>query len=196
MLKDIFDVNCPRLTSTVVIATVNPMAPDAGQTNTTLGYAAPLREAVGMFGKKKKPVKKTQLEAEEAPVVLEVDAKDPALWNQAQVTAWLQEEQQLSEASSALEGLTGLELCKLPEPELFTKIGNSELASRVYAALWALILAAKMIKRRPDGRILSDEEEAAELAAQIAADTARMDAQSAKAAAAAAADREARGLDE
>ena len=35
-------------------------------------------------------------------------------------------------------------------------------------ALWALIVAAKLVKRRPDGRILSDEDEAAELAAKQA----------------------------
>ena len=67
LLKDIFDIHCPRLTSTVVLATVNPMGKDAGQTNTTLGYAAPLREAVGMFGrgrKKKGYEKKTKKQAQ------------------------------------------------------------------------------------------------------------------------------------
>jgi kinesin family protein 2/24 len=63
LLKDVFDINCTRLTSTVVLATVNPMAKDVGQSKTTLGYAAPLREAIGMFGmNRKKPTKKESAE--------------------------------------------------------------------------------------------------------------------------------------
>ena len=38
----------------MVLATANPLAKDAGQTGTTFGYAAPLREAVGMFGLNRK----------------------------------------------------------------------------------------------------------------------------------------------
>ena len=75
------------------LATVNPLAKDAGQTNTTLGYAAPLREAVGMFGlnrKKKGAQKRDPMEDEEAAaaaVVFEVDARDPVLWDAAQARA-------------------------------------------------------------------------------------------------------------
>merc|ERR1719253_1380391 len=54
LLKDVFDITCPRLSATVVIATVSPLAADAAQTASTLKYAAPFREAVGLFGMKAK----------------------------------------------------------------------------------------------------------------------------------------------
>ena len=218
LLKDVFDIHCPRLTATVVLATVNPLAKDAGQTNTTLGYAAPLREAVGMFGKNRKKRKQKKKErttavamarntaageakeeaaavAAAAVVVLEVDARDPALWTAPQLAAWLRDELSLPEtATAALAGRTGLELCVLPEPELFAAVGDPGHAGNVRDALWALIVAAKMVKRRPDGRILSDEAEAAELAAKQAAKDARMEAQAARAAAAVKADLAAKGI--
>lgn len=197
LLKDIFDVECPRLTATVVIATLNPLAKDAGQSNTTLGYAAPLREAVGMFGRNRKPKRKGKgkgKEALEKAVVLEVDVNDPALWSEQQLLVWLQGLQGLQLAADKLTGLTGLQLCLLPEPELFDRIGDADQASKVAKALWESIVAAKMVKRRPDGWILSDEAEAAEQKAEQAATEARMEAQAASAAAAVKADLAARGI--
>lgn len=196
LLKDIFDISCPRLTATCVLATVNPMARDAGQSSTTLGYASPLREAVGMFGrKKKKPTKKSaapEAEAAEPELVLEVNPMDPALWSPVQLAAWLSK--QGVQDMTSLEGFTGLQLCALPEPELFAAVGDPDVGSRVVTSLWELIVAAKMVKRRPDGTILSDEAEAAEKAAEEAATIDRIEAQRAKAEAAIQADLATRGI--
>ena len=43
LMKDVFDVGCARLCSTVVISCVSPLARDAPHTLNTLGYSAPLR---------------------------------------------------------------------------------------------------------------------------------------------------------
>jgi len=191
LLKDIFDVTCPRLTATCVLATVNPMAKDAGQTGTTLGYASPLREAVGMFGLKKNKPKVAASAAKEAPVVLEVDPKDPALWSEVQLTQWLTEQ---GAALPGLEGLSGLDFCAMPEPIIFDKLANDDLAAKVCEALWELIVAAKMVKRRPDGTILTDKAEREEKMAEEAATIARIEAQRLKAQAAIEADLAAKGI--
>ena len=202
LLKDIFDINCPRLTATVVIATVNPLGKDAGQTNTTLGYAAPLREAVGMFGRnrkkqakqrKKQTESKNNAAATATPIVLEIDPKDPVLWNTVQLSAWLTNDLQVAtEVATKLINVTGLQLCTMSEPVLHTTVGDSAVADQINVALWKLIVTAKLVKRRPDGTILSDEAEAAEAAAKKAEDEARMEAQAARAKAAIQADKERR----
>lgn len=46
LMKDVFDIGCRRLCSTVVIATVSALALDIPHTANTLSYAAPLRVAV------------------------------------------------------------------------------------------------------------------------------------------------------
>merc|ERR1719446_249792 len=69
LLKDVFDITCPRLSATVVIATLSPLAANVAQTSSTLKYACPFREAVGLFGLKAK-----------AGVTLEKNTQDPALW--------------------------------------------------------------------------------------------------------------------
>ena len=121
LLKDIFEVSCPRLTSTVVLATLNPGSVDVHQTKTTLEYVAPLREAVGMFGRTKKAVGGGASNANNDPVVLEVDANDPALWNEEQMQAWLKGE---GVADASFAGLSGLQVCAMPEAELYIGTGT------------------------------------------------------------------------
>ena len=41
LMKDVFDISCSRLCSTVVLSCVSPLAKDAPHTLNTLGYAAP-----------------------------------------------------------------------------------------------------------------------------------------------------------
>merc|ERR1719183_853433 len=69
LLKDVFDIGCPRLSATVVIATLSPLAANAAQTANTLKYACPFREAVGLFGMKAK-----------SGISFEKNPLDPALW--------------------------------------------------------------------------------------------------------------------
>ena len=213
LLKDIFDINCPRLTATVVIATVNPFGKDAGQTKTTLDYAAPLREAVGMFGRNRKKQAKQRTKQTESktnagataaaaatataatatPIVFEIDPNDPVLWNTVQLSAWLTNDLQVAtEVATTLNNVTGLQLCTMSEPVLHTTVGDSAVADQINVALWKLIVTAKLVKRRSDGTILSDEAEAAEAAEKKAEDEARMEAQAARAKAAIQADKERR----
>ena len=77
-LKDIFDIGCTRLCSTVVIAACSPLASDAAHTGSTLKYAAPLR--VAMMEEKKNG--RTQK--------LQKDVMDPALWTAAEVIKYLE----------------------------------------------------------------------------------------------------------
>jgi len=207
LLKDVFDINCTRLTSTVVLATVNPMAKDVGQSKTTLGYAAPLREAIGMFGmNRKKPTKKgvggKKKGGEEkktepsTPIVLEVDVLDPVLWSAERMSTWLHAEFPGEAASVAgLKGMKGIDVCSLAETKLFALVNNPSVAKQINEQLWGLIVQAKLVKRRPDGSILTDEAEAAEKAAKKAKVEARYAAQAARAAAAIKADLEAKGID-
>jgi hypothetical protein len=70
LMKDVFDIGCARLCSTVVLAHVSPTARDVKHSLSTLGYAAPLRVAV-----------------HRAPAGMERDLHDPALWDNAQARA-------------------------------------------------------------------------------------------------------------
>ena len=70
LMKDVFDISCKRLCSTVVLAHVSPLASDVKHSTSTLQYAAPLRVAA-----RKKPAGKKY----------EKDTRDPALWTHAQV---------------------------------------------------------------------------------------------------------------
>ena len=49
----------------------------------------------------------------------------------------------------------------------------SELASKLHSALWTLICDAKTRRRKPNGKLISDEEEAAEVARVEAAAAAK-----------------------
>ena len=164
LMKDVFDIECTRMCSTVVVACVSPVAKDAAHTVNTLQYAAPLRVAI----LKKK-----------GAVDLPVDPKDPVLWSHEAACDWLAK--QASDAggkyaagfdAEALlpRGSTGREMCMLPEPEFHRRVRvqmpgqmGASVAKKVYGALWALIVDAKTRRRRPDGTVLTDEEEAEEV---------------------------------
>ena len=45
-MKDVFDIGCKRICSTVVLAHVSPLASDVKHTLNTMNYCAPLRVAV------------------------------------------------------------------------------------------------------------------------------------------------------
>lgn len=156
LLKDVFDIACPRLSATVVIATLSPLAKDVAQTANTLKYAAPFREAVGLFGMKAK-----------SGVALEKNPRDPALWSAEELGAWLPTVG--VGAVRSLVGVSGGELCAMPEPELFRRVADPALARKLHVELWALIVAAKTHKRRADGTLLTDAQEKIEAEAAKAA---------------------------
>ena len=67
-------------------------------------------------------------------------------------------------------GSNGRELCSLPEPEFHKRLRaqipgqmGAHLGKKTYDALWALIVDAKTRRRRPDGTVLTDEDEAREV---------------------------------
>lgn len=145
-----------RLSATVVIATLSPLASNAAQTANTLKYAGPFREAVGLFGVK----------AKSSGAALERNPQDPALWSAEELSAWLPS---TGVTAASLDGVSGAELCAMPEPELFRRVGDPVLARALHKGLWALIVAAKTHKRRSDGTLLTEEQERAEAAAAKAA---------------------------
>ncbi len=62
-------------------------------------------------------------------------------------------------------GTTGIELCRTTEVEIYRRLaGKHDKAKCVYQGLWTLICDAKTRKRRPDGSIITQEQEDAEIA--------------------------------
>ena len=95
---------------------------------------------------------------------LQRDPFDPALWNADQTVEYLQKTHpNLPSPDKFLGGLTGVHLCALPEKEFYTRTkncgGTVEVAKEVYLAIWSLISDAKTRRRRPDGSIITTEDE-------------------------------------
>ena len=152
-MKDVFDVASPRLCATVVLACVSPTARDAAHSANTLSYAAPLRVAV----------------AAGAPG-LQRDPRDPALWKTEQLAAWVAESAgcDLLVAEKVVGGLRGVQFCALPERALVARGDAAGLgkgaSARLYQKLWTAVVDAKTRKRRPDGSLLTEEDEARDVA--------------------------------
>ncbi|GMH96320.1 hypothetical protein TrVE_jg3726 [Triparma verrucosa] len=148
LMKDVFDIGCTRLCSTVVITACSPLAMDISHTASTLKYSAPLRVAMqGLAGKK-----------------LQRDELDPALWSADQTLEYLKKTHpNLPSPETFLGSLPGVHLCALPEKEFYIRTkncgGTVEVAKEVYLAIWSLISDAKTRKRRPDGSIITAEDE-------------------------------------
>ena len=73
------------------------------------------------------------------------------------------------DAEAVMPGMSGLDLCRLPEAELHVRIRKqipgkqgAALAARVHGALWTLICDAKTRRRKPNGTLITDEMEAEE----------------------------------
>ena len=77
LMKDVFDIECRRMCSTVVVACVSPSARDAAHSVNTLTYAAPLRVAIA---------------ATKDAAPLPVDPKDPVQWSHDRACDWLEEQ--------------------------------------------------------------------------------------------------------
>ena len=112
LLKDVFDHACTRLCATVVIAAISPLAKDLAHSANTLGYAAPLRVAAA------------------APMSIERDPRDPANWSNQEIVDWVAEQTQGGQLDphELVGGMSGLQLCALPEPALFRRVEARELA--------------------------------------------------------------------
>jgi len=165
LMKDVFDISCARLCSTVVLAHVSPLARDVQHSANTLGYAAPLRVATRINPHKV------------GMTAYEKDPNDPVLWNAAQCSTWVTATAPAVEPSTVVDLVAGnqcgIALCRTSEPEFFRRVtdagGSAEDAQKLYAALWMLICDAKVRKRRPNGTIITaEQEEAARLAEKAA----------------------------
>jgi hypothetical protein len=200
LMKDVFDISCRRLCSTVVLAHVSPLARDVKHSLNTLQYAAPLRVSVHSKRKGSK---------------YEVDARDPATWSHQQVGEWMSAllgapefpsgTQEIVTARSLLSpSQGGITLCMMSEGDVYRYVLQAfgafsdhsdisaadgevkssgetppkvpsptssidpehvgRVASALYNTLWTLICDAKVRRRRPDGSLISEEDEAVEKA--------------------------------
>lgn len=178
LMKDVFDVSGQqRPSATVVLAMVSPLARDAAQSANTLAYAAPLRvaTAASVAGAGR---------ASGGGVNWERDARDPALWSNAQLVALLQGtatkagEPSLDAAALAGGGRdAGSAFCALAEAEVHRRVrvvlaphgrtpaAAAALGQALYQALWTALVDAKVRARKPDGSLVTAEEEEAERAA-------------------------------
>ena len=224
LMKDVFDIACSRLCSTVVLACVSALAKDAPHTLNTLGCAPPLRahcmhtactrcahgthtahtrraHTLHIFYRYAAPLR---VAARLPTGPMERDERDPALWDHQTALAWLAATASKApdadadavadadadptallgvsgaflpnaavegpfDAEAVMPGMSGLDLCRLPEAELHVRIRKqipgkqgAALAARVHGALWMLICDAKTRRRKPNGKLITDEMEAEE----------------------------------
>jgi len=150
LMKDIFDIGCPRVCSTVMLSMCSPLAVDISHTANTLKYASPLRVVIQS--------------SIENSVQIKVDKRDPLLWTNAQVMMWLKDTFPAAVNEHCFVGvLSGAQICALPEKEWYSRIatagGSDELAKEVYLAMWTMVSDAKTRQRRCDGSIITEEEE-------------------------------------
>jgi hypothetical protein len=112
-------------------------------------YTAPLRVAVN--DRKK----------------MERRERDPSNWDHDVIMTWCETTEGLDAAEVDMllpRGTTGIELCQTSEVEFFRGLASKhDKAKCVYQGLLTLICDAKTRKRRPDGSIVTPEEEAAEI---------------------------------
>ncbi|KAL3766364.1 hypothetical protein ACHAW5_000903 [Stephanodiscus triporus] len=150
LMKDVFDIGCTRMCSTVVLAHVSPLACDVRHTMNTMKYSAPLR----VVAKDRKN--------------MERDERDPANWDAERIRMWCQTTAGLDDNEAdllLLHSMTGIELCHLSEVEIYRRLsGKHDKAKSVHQGLWTLICDAKTRKRRSDGSIITPEQEEAEIA--------------------------------
>ena len=145
----------------------------------TLKYAAPLRVAVQSLAKASK-------------ANFQVDVRDPALWDHDQIAAWVRDtaaaavadgtgaagaEAAVLDGDAFTAGMSGVQVCALPEIEFHRRtvaaltgsdmlpVDVKALAKAIYNGLWTLIVDAKTRRRRPNGTIITADDEAAERAA-------------------------------
>jgi len=153
VMKDVFDVASPRLCATVVLACVAPTARDVDHSKNTLSYAAPLKVAV-----------------HSAPPNLQRDERDPALWHTAQLVDWVAETAPCAkeEAKQIVASNSGVQFCAVSESALLLRCASAGLDAKqsknVYGALWTAVIDAKTRNRRPNGTIITEEDEAREKA--------------------------------
>ena len=106
LIKDVFEIGCPRICSTVVMTNVSPLASDVAHSCNTLKYSGPLRVAVGK-GKGN----------------LQKDEEDPANWTVQEAEARITDAfgTEVGDVKAFVGGLSGVQvssrgLCKFHGP--------------------------------------------------------------------------------
>ena len=118
LIKDVFEIGCPRICSTVVITNVSPLASDVAHSCNTLKYSGPLRVAVG-----------------KGRVNLEKDEEDPANWTveeaEARITeAWGSE---VGNVKAFVGGLSGVQVRSRPRSRSLCKFHRRARQSSVHS---------------------------------------------------------------
>ena len=94
---------------------------------------------------------------------LQKDEEDPANWMTEEVEMKIKEKwgDKVPDVSGFVRGLTGVQLCALPEKEYVVR-GGKEVGKEVYLWVWEKITDAKTRRRRDDGTIITKEDEVKE----------------------------------
>ena len=101
--------------------------------------------------------------------------RDPALWATTQLIEWVAATAPCTEqqAKQIVNQNTGVQFCAVSESALFARCAAAELdakqSKKLYGALWTAVIDAKTRNRRPDGTIITEEDEAREKAAKAQA---------------------------
>ncbi len=91
------------------------------------------------------------------------------LWSHEKMSSWISSAVNSSvDAGVFAKGLSGRDVCMLSEGEVHRRVSSQisdvskakEVAGSLYSQLWTLIVDAKTRKRHPNGRLVTDEEEA------------------------------------
>ena len=79
----------------------------------------------------------------------------------------------MEQAKQIVNQNTGVQFCAVSESALFARCAAAELdakqSKKLYGALWTAVIDAKTRNRRPDGTIITEEDEAREKAEMRAA---------------------------
>jgi hypothetical protein len=79
----------------------------------------------------------------------------------------------MEQAKQIVNQNTGVQFCAVSESALFARCAAAELdakqSKKLYGALWTAVIDAKTRNRRPDGTIITEEDEAREKAEKRAA---------------------------
>ena len=155
----------------------------------TLKYAAPLRVAVQSLSKASKA--KLELDVRDPALwshgQIAAWVRDTAAAAVVNGTGAEGAEAAILDGDAFTAGMSGVQVCALPEIEFHRRtvaaltttepgsgmlpVDVKALAKAIYTSLWTLIVDAKTRRRRPNGTIITAEDEAAERAA-VEAETA------------------------
>ncbi|CAL6031511.1 Kinesin-7 [Hexamita inflata] len=137
LLKECFELSSIKKSHTMIIAHVTPCEKDVKQSVNTLKYVSQMKIAV------------------QNAKILNVNPENPVVWDPVKVNQFISEasNNRIKPETITGDGMSGLQLCKLPEPEFIqramTNPGVGEKAAKhIYLKLWNKVIDAKMVVRK------------------------------------------------